>query len=311
MATTSTSTPVDHTSDAGFRTWVQEIITMLVTTLGVTQTADTGQINTSTVTRPAINTMAGYVILRFNDAAQATSPIFIKLQFGTGAVATSPQMDIQLGTGSSGAGVLTGTTTTVGSLCANNNSPTNPGVTAYLSRACYNTTAGVLWLTWKLNGSNPTNMCLGGFMISRSNDATGAVTTDAVACYTNSSNTTGQNTQGAVFGISYLQSAAFNFGNSAGWGYMPYSLTSTLFGGNTQVGPVFQYTPVLGVTNWQAIAVNGELGINSTVSMTLVGSTAHTYIAVGSAYAISTITNVSYSATGGAATSYTQAFLWE
>src|ERR1700761_4788031 len=114
MTTSTTSTVLDQTSDAGFRTWVAEVITQLVSVCGVTQTTYTGQINTSTVTRAGTtNTAAGYVILKFNDTLQATVPVFIKLEFGSGSTATtSPQMWITIGAGSNGSGTLTGITTT-------------------------------------------------------------------------------------------------------------------------------------------------------------------------------------------------------
>ena len=123
MTTASTNTAIDHTSDAGFRTWVAEIITQLLA-VGLTQTADTGQINTASVTRPAINTMAGYAIFRFNDTLHATNPIFLKLQFGTGGSTTTPAMQLQVGRGSNGSGTLTGLTT-ANVACLMNTAPTS------------------------------------------------------------------------------------------------------------------------------------------------------------------------------------------
>lgn len=76
---------------------------------GLIRTADTGQIDPSTVVRAAINTAAGYEIWRFNDALQATSSIFIKVEYGTGPSASMPGMWITVGTGSDGAGNITGT----------------------------------------------------------------------------------------------------------------------------------------------------------------------------------------------------------
>lgn len=313
MTTASTSTVIDHSSDAGFRTWVAEIITMLFTTLGVTQTTDTGQINTTTVTRPATSTMAGYVIGRFNDTLQGTSPIFFKLQFGTGGTALGPQMNLQLGTGSNGSGTLTGTTSVVTAQCPNSNAPTST-VTPFVTRACYNTTDGVLWLAWKLAGTGTTNLCMGGFEIARSNDTTGAASGDAVGLYTNNSTASGQSTQGVSIFNSYLTSTAYSGAPlqlNTQWGFVPFSVTGTLFSGNTQVFPVFQYTPVMGVTNWSAMGMVGEVAVGATASLTLVGSTAHTYIAVGSPFGLSNFTAQGYSCTGGAGTTYTMLLPWE
>lgn len=77
---------------------------------GLIKTADTGQINWATVTQPgSVDIVAGYEIYRFNDALQATSPVFMKIEYGSGGqLATTPQYWIRFGTGSDGAGTLTG-----------------------------------------------------------------------------------------------------------------------------------------------------------------------------------------------------------
>lgn len=111
MATTTFACASDNTSDATFRAWVSALVGALTAVL--VQTADTGQINVATVTRPAtVNTSAGYVILRFSDALQATRPIFIKVEFGTGSnptvASTLPQLWLTVGKGSDGAGNITG-----------------------------------------------------------------------------------------------------------------------------------------------------------------------------------------------------------
>src|SRR5882757_2238071 len=156
--TVTTNTVVDQSTDAAFRVWIAEAITVLFTTLGVTQTADTGQINTATVTRPAvINTAAGYVIGRFNDTAQSTSPVFFKLEFGTGTVQpTNPAMWITIGTGSNGSGTLTGvigTRVSTGGFGAIAST-----ITPYVTSGCYNTTAGFLGFVWKMGAALSANV---------------------------------------------------------------------------------------------------------------------------------------------------------
>jgi hypothetical protein len=78
--------------------------------VGMVQTADTGQINWLTVTVPTvINERKGYEIWRFNDALQATAPVFLKISYGSAnAAASYPGIWITIGTGSDGAGNLTG-----------------------------------------------------------------------------------------------------------------------------------------------------------------------------------------------------------
>lgn len=319
MTTASTNTVVGQDTNAHFQAWIAEIVTMLFTTLGVTQTADTGQINPATVTIPgAINTSAGYVIGRFNDTAQSTSPVFFKLEFGTGSSSTAqPALWITIGTGSNGSGTLTGTVGTRVAAGSNQLSITSPNVTPYITRGCYNTTDGVLWLVWKNGGVGNTNQALGGFAIFRSNDSSGAVTTDAVALLTNSATATGANSgSAAIQYISYLTSTAYNGTNgtsAAAWCVMPLATTVTLFGSNAQFGIVWQYTPQIGISNWAAIALVGEYAVGTTVVTAIVGSTTHTYIAVGGGFGTTQLGSQppAQNAIGGTAASFTVVLPWE
>lgn len=309
MTTATTNTVVDHTSDAGFRTWAQELITLLVTTLGLTQTSDTGQINTSTVTRPTTNTAGGYVILRFNDTAQSTAPIFMKIEFGTGSSATSPAFWITVGTSSNGSGTINGVTMVRVMTTPNSNAPGSTSV-PYVTRACYNTTAGFLGLCWKMNGFS-TSQGMGGFCVFRSADNTGAVTTDAVMMIANASSATGGSSSvGFMQVISNLTGVSYTTGTwpSNSIGFMPFLPTSTLFSGNGSVGPMFQFTPVFGITPWMAIAGVTEIAIGSTAVMTLIGSTSHTYMSVGNMWGGSTM--LIQGLTAGT-TGYTVMMLWE
>lgn len=287
MTTASTTTVLDQTSDAAFRTWVAEIITMFFTTLGLTQTSDTGQINTSTVTRAAvINTAAGYVIGRFNDAAQSTSPVFFKLEFGSGSTQpTAPAMWITVGTGSSGTGTITGVTTSrtaMGSF-----GPQLSTTTAYVTRGCYNATAGFLGFIWKIAGiATASSQAVSGFFLFRSADNTGAVTTDSVHLLASSGSASSSASGGTMQVISYLTSTAYNsaspFTGGSVWGFVPFALSNTLFSGNTQLFPIFSYTPVVGITPWCGICLMSEFGLNSTDTFAVVGATTHTYISIGS-----------------------------
>lgn len=312
MTTATTNTVLDHTSDAAFRVWVQEIITMLVTTLGVTQTGDTGQINTSTVTRPGTSTAGGYVILRFNDTAQSTTPIFIKLEFGTGAAAAAPKMWITVGSASNGTGTITGVVMTRVSVTMDNTTP-NSTSTPYVTRGCYNATAGFLGFVWK-NGSGGTAANHGGFFIFRSADSTGAVTTDAFMLITNSSTATGiTGSQGYMQVISNLTGVAYT---ASPWPsntctHMPFGLFVTLYSSNGQVGPIFQFTPVLGITPWCALALVSEIAIGSTVTMTLIGATSHTFISVGGAFGNGSHFFQAYSVSPGTNGAITVMMLWE
>lgn len=94
-------------TDADHRTFAQAIHDMLIAA-GLTQTADTGQANLATITRPSTGAVSGFEMFRFADTEQATLGCFIKVEYGTGNVATVPGLRITIGTGTNGAGTLSG-----------------------------------------------------------------------------------------------------------------------------------------------------------------------------------------------------------
>lgn len=286
MTTATTNTVVEHSSDATFRTWVAEVIAQLLA-VGLTQTADTGQINTATVTRPGVATAGGYAIFRFNDTAHSTTPIFIKLEFGTGSAVTEPAMWITVGQSTNGAGTINSAAITTRVEVTFNGVIASPGVTPYVSRFCYNTTQGVLWMAWKIGGSaSNLTTSIGGFSIVRSTDSSGAVTTDAVQLITNQPSTAvgAAASPGYAQIISNLTGLGYALGaTGSNWGPHPYAITSTLYSANAQCFPVFQYTPVIGINASMALALQSEIGMNSTVVLALVGATTHTFIQTGGA----------------------------
>lgn len=76
---------------------------------GLVQTSDTGQTSAGSLAGVNANTVAGYQIWRFNDALQATKPIYFKIEWGGGTLTYSMGIWITIGTGSNGSGTITGT----------------------------------------------------------------------------------------------------------------------------------------------------------------------------------------------------------
>lgn len=110
MATTTFSSTVNMTTDAAFRAWGSAIGTALAA-VGLIRTTDTGQIDWTTVIRPATAgpTYAGFEIWRFNDTLQATAPVFIRIDYGTGTSTTANAgIAVTVGRATDGAGTLTG-----------------------------------------------------------------------------------------------------------------------------------------------------------------------------------------------------------
>lgn len=113
MATRTLAAFESNSTDALFRQWINEVHNGLIA-FGWTQTADTGQINFSTVTRPtAVNTYQGYAVYAMGDSLQATVPVFMRIDFGTGNATDIPAMKLKVAIGGTdGAGGLTGVSST-------------------------------------------------------------------------------------------------------------------------------------------------------------------------------------------------------
>lgn len=268
MTTQVTTTPVEHSSDATFRVWAAEVIAML-TAAGVTQTADTGQINTATVTRPGTNTNAGYAIFRFNDSMQATAPIFFRIDFGTGSVATAPRMQLTVGTATNGSGTISGVgraATAIGG----GNTPASTG-TNYVTRVCY--VDGFLGMMWKLGGTAGTNAALGFFAIARSVDASEASTAEAASIYIGSNNPV-------------VQMARYLVPDSVAMAVGSYSLihggfSTSLVGGAAQVFKHYLAMPKVVPNKFLLTVLSGELGSNTTFTAQPISATSHTYVSSG------------------------------
>lgn len=293
MTTSAISATLGQATNAAFQAWVTEVVTALFTTLGVTQTTDTGQINPATVAAPvAANASAGYVIGRFNDTLQATSPIFFKLEFGSGSAATDPQMYLTVGSASNGSGTITNggggaVTTRVAALSGG--APLST-VTNYTSRYVYLATSGIgyLGVVFKIGGIGSANTAFGAFSIKRTNDASGNATSNGVAVMTTGFSAANP---GSVTTAGYLQCISFTSGSviptipSNNWCACTASgilgLTTTIEGTTGFVTPTYTVDPVLRFSAYDGVALLGDFPINTTDAYAMVGSTSITFISCG------------------------------
>jgi hypothetical protein len=173
-----TQLPAFLADDATFRQWAQGIHNALVGACGMVQTADTGQIALATVLRPTVvNTYAGYEILRFNDALQAQTPIFLKIEYGVDSQVDRPSLAITMGQGSNGAGTLTGTLSSRRVLSPTASKTTGATLSLYASGA-----EGRMWL---LTNADFTSTSFGLlFGCERACDETGTPVVDGWTWYT-------------------------------------------------------------------------------------------------------------------------------
>lgn len=100
-------------NDADFQQFVQKYEAAILASGFLEVAPDTGQLNPLTIARPgAINTYAGYRIYRAKDPLAATRPFYVKIEYGVGSTLDRPFARRTLGTGSNGAGTLTGPVST-------------------------------------------------------------------------------------------------------------------------------------------------------------------------------------------------------
>lgn len=299
MTTQSWSTVIDHTSDAGYRAWGLELNTKLAAA-GLVQTADTGQVDWTTVTRPAANTLNAYEIWRFNDSLQGTAPIYFRLNFGTANGATRPNLQLIVGTGSNGSGTITGTALTGTLGCVTNGAWPASTVTAYQSFLCV--AEGFVGLVYKTNAV-AANYCGSGFMICRSCDTDGAFTADG-AIVINSNSGAGVASLVRNQSLRFAASAAAFTGSATHMPiFIPGAESSSLVGSDNQAYLAWMITPQVVPALGIAAAYTTEVAEGTTAAATLVGATSHTYLSVGRQLGTNWAANT--------ASLHTQLMLWE
>lgn len=261
-----------QTDDATFRAWGLQLSTALAAA-GLVQTSDTGQVNWTTVTRPAaINTNAGYEIWRFNDTWQSAHPIFLRIDYGTSSNVLYPRMQFQLGAGSNGSGTIT--SVFGGTLGASPGTiftrGTTPAVTPANTFVSHSTTNGSLVLAWA-QGAVSGGAGYGVLVVERPRDDDGDVVDEGVFAGWIASNATPN-------GGCYVWATA---SGSNGIGCMHLNrLASTTVGSDIQVFRHYMSTPR--VRNLLCLSyINAEITMQSTFTLTPFGDTAHTYLALG------------------------------
>lgn len=164
MATNNQTLTLSATiTDAEFRA-VSQFIANTMETGGIIKTSDTGQVNLTTMTFPgANNTAAGYEIRRFSDSLQATAPVFMKIEYARGGGANFFDIFLTLGTGSDGAGNITGI----------KYSRTQLNIMANFTSLPCLISAGASWVIFML-GTNNSATAPGVFSLERAKTSTGA-----------------------------------------------------------------------------------------------------------------------------------------
>lgn len=271
MATDVRTCPSAIQTDADFRLWVQAIEGAMLATGGVVQDSGvTGQIDPTTVTKPATSTDAGYRIYRFNDAMHTggTRPIWLKITYGIGSGGTNPRLLLQVGEASPTAGTFTGSRV----LTSTTLQPNTP-------------TIGNTRTIWASGGPGRVNLVaadltLSGhavqFHLERVKDLAGANVDDAVVLIYGQS--TGSS--GCLQHSRYAQ-ISFAMDSSAHQGVMGFQTGqgTAQYGGDLLLAPVFiPICPNVRVLNGLCVSLAaGVLAAGSSVTFDLLG-VSHTWM---------------------------------
>lgn len=292
MTTQNWLFPIQHSSDATFRAWGQDVSAKLAA-VGLIKTTDTGQINWATATRPiaGLPAYAGYEIWRYPD-----SSVFMRWEFGSAVNSTCPSIRISVGTGSNGAGTLTGPVSTPTAINVSVVGLNAPGADRQ-SLMCY--VDGYFSFFGYINSVlSGTLTTLFFFAIAPTVNANGARTNEGLTLYHMNGAA-----PAAVQTINLNTATVGATVTNGLYTLIPFGIASSISGSNTQafihwtVLPPVAVRPVMHVST----VISSEFPLNTVFQTTLIGGVPRSYIALD--------TTVHGAATG--TTAYKLVMLWE
>lgn len=265
----------DNSTLANFKSWAQPISTFFATT-GWTQTADTGQVNWSSIASVPASGAFVYEVWKPGDALTA---FYVKMQYGTGSASPAgPRWRWQLGTGTDGAGNLTGFVVPSASTFFEIGNSTGVGQGSTTFECNFSGASERISLMLWRNGTGSSVAPAQMMSVERTKDTSGVNTSEgvtAVSCGPTSTPTGIQAQQTIAFGLGAAPVTASRVYIALGNGQN----ASSAFNNNIPVSPVFpEYgkygnpLTTIGFVHTQEIASGG------TFSTTLYGSTI-TYMA--------------------------------
>jgi hypothetical protein len=282
MTTYSTNTRIRQDSDETFREWGSEINTAL-TTIGLVQTADTGQINWTTVTRAAASSDAGYEIWYMNDSLHSTKPIYIKLIYGSAGTTSRGRLKVEVGTGSDGAGNITG-----GHVAVQVSTTASIDLTTDVTYPSYwSFTNGCFAFIHKV-GRPSADFAYAGIIISRTCGSDGALSDKGFVCvYHHNGNTSSTSvSMGSYNYVANTWTSTTTIQTNGKLGFLPFPIGSST-GADPSGDSIVVLTSAIFDTarplNNLLLGHTGDFAIGNTASLTPIGATARTYLYIESA----------------------------
>lgn len=289
MARRIYSTPLDHSSSEGFQAWTTELYNELIAA-GLVPTADTGQLPVPVAAnRPGPSGVAGYWIFRFNDALQGVAPIFLKIRPGTAGNSGNPQVRIELGTGSDGAGNLTGSVGEVGI-----GATTTVGSHTTIYPTFITHSDGFFGLVLKSGRSD-----VGCVMVCRTADDAGDPTPDGYVLIGRAQ----PNGAGSGRGYSGIWGGFGVLDAGRNWCMVPMSMTQSQVGDDYQAFKVYGAFPYIRLVPQLIVVISGEVLLGGeTGPVEVMPGVSKSYLATGVGGSYCTTTSTS---------GYEFAMLWE
>ncbi len=232
-------------------------------------------------------------------ALSSGSPVIFRLDFGGGTAVTDAQMWITVGAGTNGSGTIAGTAATskMTQVACFTGAAAASLSTAYTSRFVWNATYGYCGVAFKL-GATSANVTIGGFILLRSNDGNGVATGTSIQLISNSDTSSGNNVSSTAACMQCMTWSAgagaavypATIGNGVYWpaatpsgstNAMPFAATSTLNAGQAFILPGYIMNPNFSLSAYLGLVEITECPIGNTISAAIIGSTALTFLDVG------------------------------
>ena len=266
-----------NTTTAAVSAWIEDLRQTLIG-CGLVQTADTGQFDSSTFAWSDKGELGGssvevtYLMFRFDDALQASSPIFIRIGmracFGRSNTGYSLCGNVTVGRATNGAGSITGSSANIQTAIGYSNDRSYPAGTSYQSFASYSKSKGFAGLVYNA-GMN--NFCYTmsfspiAFFIERVPDATGAPTADGFTVWGNNQtfnyygDLCSADTYNSVRNMAGITLMANGFNSGESLNTVPYFSASDLISGDVFALHAYHSTP-------KPVRSNGLCAIRHSIS---------------------------------------------
>ena len=292
MTTFYATRAITQLDNAAFQDWITALHNSLVGA-GFVQTTDTGQADFSTVTKPGTtNSSAGFRVYRFDDSLQATAPIFIKIEVGTGTSAAYFGWRVSVGNATDGAGGMSGPIQTNSGWVSQ---PANTFSGINENFACH--TEGAGWCGYCRVST--TYGCMLGFAIMRTTDDAGAPSAEGAVVYLAQGGTTDAKT----VMLRFASTAAVLYSANSAPCCVPFAMTDSHIGVDVQFFPHWTAAPKVRLNPFAFSWCAGELTHGAAITTDVIDGTSRTYMPAQGRFI--------GAAGSGLSTGHGTAFVWE